>query len=297
MGDRLTCFVTFAAPVDLTHVEVAFNIQDANGGNLVLRESRRVGPKTYEVSGPVSDCRPGKYALADVTAARGTAFRLYQGGYGLKSDITLEVQSTPVKQEPRVIPRRVKKGFQTGTMQSPQAGPSESQAFPRLDRVEGSPSSTNAFAATLAIEQLFRKHQCSGTHRPGDRLSCRLQFGSAIELSSLSILLDMDDRDRTIPYYQRPEDQRGLCTSFVFDQYRKIGTRTYEVDGVLPACSSGRYFLSEITAWTACDGEVHCRNRTYAIPTDIRTTPTFRLKNSHQTLFPGLSGVSAKAGL
>jgi hypothetical protein len=49
-GDRITSYVTFAATADLTHVEVVFNLEDDNGGNLVLRESRRVGAKTYEVS-------------------------------------------------------------------------------------------------------------------------------------------------------------------------------------------------------------------------------------------------------
>lgn len=298
MGDRLTCYVTFAAAADLTHIEVVFNIEDSIGGNLVLRESRRVGPKTYEVSGPIADCRPGTYALADVIAANGQASRLYQGGFGLSSNITLEVEKALIKTEPRIPRRRIKQSIVTGISQAPQAFAAQPQTFPEVQNIEGASSSTNPFASfARSLERFTGRNRCTGTHRPGDRLSCRLKFERAIELSSLSILLDMDERDRVVPYYQRPEDQRGLCTSFVFEHYRRIDARTYEVSGTLPVCGSGKYFLSEITAFTACDNDVHCRSRSYSSPTDIRNPATFRLKNPHQALFPALSGVSSKSGL
>jgi hypothetical protein len=297
-GDRITCYVTFAAAADLTHVEVVFNFEDGKGGNLVLRESRRVGAKTYEVSGRVSDSRPGNYRLAAVTAARGSAYRLYQAGFGLSSEITLEVENVSVKPEPRVPSRFREQGFATGSIANPaKAGPLEPHAFPEVEIVNSSHSPANAFAAmTRPLERLVQKNRCGGKHRPGERLSCRLQFDNAVELSALSILLDMDDRDRTLPYNRRPEDQRGLCSSFVFEQHRKINARTYEVGGTLPACGSGRYFLSEITAFSACNGDAYCRSRRYSAPTDIRKPATFRVENSHQAVFPGLSGVSATLG-
>jgi hypothetical protein len=210
----------------------------------------------------------------------------------------LEVEKVSVKAEPRVPPRFRKEGFVTGSIAHPaKAGPPEPHAFPGVEVVDSSHSPANAFAAAARpLERLVRKNRCGGKHCPGDRLSCRLRFDDAIELSALSILLDMDDRDRTLPYDQRPEDQRGLCTSFVFEQHRKIDARTYEVSGTLPAYGSGRYFLSEITAFSACNGDAYCRSRTYAVPTDIRKPATFRLENSHQALFPGLSEVNATLG-
>lgn len=145
------------------------------------------------------------------------------------------------------------------------------------------------------VTRWFRRstNRCGGKHAPGDRLACHLQFSKATDLSGLTVGFEMDDRDRSVPYYQRPKDQQGLCTSFVFyEDYKKIDSRTYEITGLLPACGSARYFLSEVTAFRAGDADLNCPSRNYTSPADIKKPVTFRLENSNQTLLPDLIGVS-----
>jgi hypothetical protein len=138
------------------------------------------------------------------------------------------------------------------------------------------------------------KNRCGGEHVPGDRLTCYLQFEKATDVNGLSISFGMDDRDREVPYDQRPKDQRGLCTAVFFEDYKKIDPRTYEVTGLLPACGSARYFLNEVTAFRAGSADRYCPSRDYTNTSDIKKSVTFRLQNSNQTLFPELIGVTPR---
>lgn len=65
--------------------------------NFVLREGEKIGPRTYEVSGEVTNSVPGIYILAAVIARTKTAGRTYSNGYQFTSPIALRVYApTPV---------------------------------------------------------------------------------------------------------------------------------------------------------------------------------------------------------
>jgi hypothetical protein len=290
--EQLTCYVTFQGISDLTRIEVEFNLQD--GGNCVLRESRKISARTYAVSGSLSTCPTGAYILAGVLATRGKAYRQYRDGFGLSSRIALEIEQTILVQTPLQPPSAVldHQGFRhTSKVQE------FSPCVPDLPEIKtiGSvpPTASTVGRVTGWFWRITSENRCGGEHAPSDRLTCYLQFSEATELSGLTVGFDMDDRDRLVPYEQRPPDQRGLCTSFVlYGDYKKIDSRTYEFTGRLPACGSARYFLSEVTAFRAGDGDRYCPSRDYTSAADIKKRVTLRLENSNQTLFPEVIGVS-----
>jgi len=74
------------------------------GGNCVLRESRKIDDRTYAVSGSLSTCPSGAYTLAGVIASRGKAYRLYQAGFGLSSQIALKIEQPVLEQKPEQPP-------------------------------------------------------------------------------------------------------------------------------------------------------------------------------------------------
>jgi hypothetical protein len=293
-ADQLTCYVIFDGVSDLTHIEVEFNLQAEGGGNCVLRESRQIDSRTYAVSGSLSECPSGLYMLAGAIASRGKAYRLYQGGFGLSSQIALVIERPILKQKPEQPPSEVLEGDHSGhkRITGLEVKPCTYE-LPEITAIRSAPS------ADGTVARWFRrsKNRCGGKHAPGDRLACYLQFGQPTELSGLTVGFGMDDRDRLVPYDERPKDQQGLCTSFVFyEEYRKIDSRTYEISGILPACGSARYFLSEVTAFGGGDTDHNCAVRDYVSPADIKKPATFRLKNSNQTLFPDLAEISGTCG-
>ena len=299
-SEPLTCYVTFDGVSDLTGIEVEFNLQVQGGGNCVLRESRKIDDRTYAVGGSFSTCPSGAYMLGSVLASRGKAYRQYQGGFGLSSQIALQIEQPPLAERPQPPPARldhhgfVHHGFVTGVT-APQLNP----CVPDLPEIKTIRSAPPAASPVGRVTGWFRridgKNRCGGEHVPGYRLACYLQFSKATDLSGLTVGFDMDDRDRGIPYDQRPIDQRGLCTSFVLSgDYKKIDSRTYEITGLLPACGSARYFLSEVTAFRAGGADRYCPSREYTSTADIKKPVTFRLENSNQTFFPDLVGVSGR---
>jgi hypothetical protein len=290
VGDGLTCYVTFTGSANLTSVAVEFSSREKDGGNCVLRESRRLNDRTYEVSGTIKQCPAGTYTLADVTAVREKAFRLYQAGFGLHTDIMIEIEKAPVveKPQPIAVPTE-QKGFRTGHNGPQRVAPCR----PDLRDIEAIGSAVpngNGFIRLLG--RVVRKNGCGGIHRPGDSLTCYLRFADDAELSGLSISFDTYQLESAVPYSQRPRDQRGLCGGFLFDGYKKIDSRTYQVSGLLPECRSARYLLSEVTAF-GVDGLDRCPSREYLGESAVKKPVVLRLKNSHQTRFPELKEVSA----
>jgi hypothetical protein len=297
-AEQLTCYVTFDGVSDLTGVEVEFNLQAQGGGNCVLRESRKTGGHTYAVSGSLSTCPSGAYMLASVVASREKAYRLYQGGFGLSSQIALQIEPPVLVQEPQQPPSELldHHGFRHKGVTSPKQLNPCVPDFSEIKAIRSAPPAASTVGrVTSWFRRMDSKNRCSGEHGAGDRLTCYLQFSRATNLSGLAVGFDMDDRDRLVPYGQRPKDQRGLCTSFVlYGDYRKIDSRTYEITGLVPACGSARYSLSEVIAFSAGDAERNGPSRDYTSPADIKKTVTFRLENSNQTLFPDLVGVSGR---
>jgi hypothetical protein len=292
--EQLTCYVTFHDISDLTGIEVEFNLQAQDGGNCVLRESRKISARTYAVNGSLSTCPSGAYMLAGVLASRGKAYRQYRDGFGLSSRIALEIEQPVLVQRPLQPPSEVldHHGF-PHTSKAQEFSPCVPD-LPEIKTIGSAPptASTGGWV-TGWFWRIAGKNRCGGEHAPSDRLTCYLQFSKATELSGLTVGFEMDDRDRLVPYDQRPPDQRGLCTGFVlYGDYKKIDSRTYEFTGRLPACGSARYFLSEVTAFRAGDGDRYCPSRDYTSAADIKKRVTFRLKNSNQTLFPEVVGVS-----
>jgi hypothetical protein len=291
-AEHLTCYVTFDGASDLPRIEVEFNLQAQGGGNCVLRESRKIDDRTYAVSGSLSTCPSGAYTLASVIASRGKAYRQYQAGFGLSSQIALEIEQPVLEQKPEQSPSALldHRRFRHKSVSPPKVNPCAPD-LPEIKTIRPAPPASTVGRVTM----WFRRstNRCGGKHAPGDRLACHLQFSKATDLSGLTVGFEMDDRDRSVPYYQRPKDQQGLCTSFVFyEDYKKIDSRTYEITGLLPACGSARYFLSEVTAFRAGDADLNCPSRNYTSPADIKKPVTFRLENSNQTLLPDLIGVS-----
>ena len=294
-AEHLTCYVTFDGASDLPRIEVEFNLQAQGGGNCVLRESRKIDDRTYAVSGSLSMCPSGAYTLAGVIASRAKAFRQYQGGFGLSSQIALQIEQPVLVQEPQQPPSELldHHGFRHKGVTAPKQLNPCVPDFPEIKTIRPAPPAASTVGR---VTMWFRRstNRCGGKHAPGDRLACHLRFSKAMDLSGLTVGFEMDDRDRSVPYDQRPKDQQGLCTSFVFyEDYKKIDSRTYEITGLLPACGSARYFLSEVTAFRAGDADLNCPSRNYTSAADIKKPVTFRLENSNQTLFPDLIGVSA----
>jgi hypothetical protein len=80
-----------------------------------------------------------------------------------------------------------------------------------------------------------------------------------------------------------PEEQLGLCNGFLLDETKSIDAQTYEVTGVLQACASGQYFVSDITARTPAG-----RSHLYQLGSDFKSRLVLDFRNEHQTLFPNV---------
>src|SRR3954454_17703441 len=72
-GDRITCYVRFAKTTNFKDLQVDFNLPREDRPrkrgiykNFVLRETKKLGPRVYSVSGVINDCVPGTYNLAAV---------------------------------------------------------------------------------------------------------------------------------------------------------------------------------------------------------------------------------------
>jgi hypothetical protein len=313
-GDELKCYVTFKGPTNVTMVSMSFNILNANAGNLVLSDTRRVTADTYEVTGAIPEnVAPGTYKLAGISAILGKANRLYQFGYGLTDDLRIEVQAPPVSVEPPPIhggnamigptpamtvgdqftPYRYPKitdNLEIDSRSSPAGLPPSSAQESRV--------MINA-PATVTVEN-FKPRPfpaitwiggCVGTHVPGDTITCSIRFSEDTDFSIVSAGLGMDTQDQTVPYYKRPIDQRLLCSGWVAEKFRRIDARTYEVSGLLPPCASGRYYLDNVTVFQACGRELHCRGKQY-YDSEIKNSPQFILRNDDQKVFPELKQVS-----
>lgn len=303
VGDAMTCYVTFAGTADFSKVEVAFNRQEQGGGNFILRASRKLDAHTYEVSGTMDRCLSGNYMLADVMASRGNAYRDYQKGYGLSSDIAVEVEEVPiVETSPKNEPNTALPIGTNVVLPSPSSitDVKATKCEPDLPEITaiGSaiPAGSNPFAEIAkSLRRMMTKNHCGGKHSPSDKVSCYVRFADDVEISSLFISFGLGNKDRGTTD-QTPKDQRGLCTDFSFDQYRRIDSHIYEIGGIVPACRSGRYVLSDVVAFRTVGGaDRSCRRREYNKASDLRNPPALSLQNSNQTLFPELLEVSARA--
>jgi hypothetical protein len=85
-GSKVTCYVRFAGPSAFTTIYLSFSMQrvpsDQSGlcGAFMFRESKKIGRRTYRVTGVLPPCANGSYLLSNLVAFTLTGMRSYQEG-------------------------------------------------------------------------------------------------------------------------------------------------------------------------------------------------------------------------
>lgn len=292
-GDRITCYVRFASPTDFDKVEIEFNRQaPGGGGDIILRESRKLSQYTYEVTGMVGPGLPGAYALVNIQAIKGGAYRSYMKDFNLETDITIQVDELP---EPRESPTVAASPTYAPAGTNPIALLKNVKSRPELPDITflGSIPPNSGFLARMkaSARHFIGKDRCGGRHAPNDRLTCYVQFGKAIDPTTLFASFGATDTattDRT------PKDQVGLCLAFALRKFEKVDSRLFIMSGHVPSCRSGQYRLSDIVARQDVLGADRASDRReYNKASDLKNAPTIDLKNPNQTSFPALSYVSS----
>src|SRR4029077_13928302 len=175
-GDHLRCYVSFAGKTDFTKVEVVFNLPEnpppkARGAyiNFVLRDSRKIDERTYEVSGELPECYSGTYVLAAISAAAGErGYRLYSNGYQFQSGQKVEfVNDTP--EPPKEVPPEMLARPAMGL--SSYRGPDEEEVAEMAREAEKRKA---AVGVPSVLEE--KKNSCGGNHQPGDMMECLVSF-------------------------------------------------------------------------------------------------------------------------
>jgi hypothetical protein len=267
-GDTIVCYVAFRTDPTLDNLELGFlGPSDGNGdasNNIILRESHKVCPGVFAVSGRVESVVPGNFVPVSILAAvRPNAWRNYGNVYGFKSDAVLTIEKAVGPNSKTSVPGTGNPSTESQSLSAYSRPPPDPHIFPSLESIHGKKPTT----------------PCEGGHKPGSKISCYVTFAGA---SSFTML--------TSAFYSRvvPEDEAGLCSSVVFRESRKISKHTYKITGMLPACASGKYVLSSLVAHTATDMRVYNNGSDYK--DDV---PVIRLDNPHQTLFSEIIYVGA----
>jgi hypothetical protein len=298
VGDRLTCYVTFAGATDIEEVEVVFNRQEQGGGNLILRESRKLNGSTYEVTGTINRGLAGTYILAVIAACKGKSGRDYVEGLNLATDITLEIKEAPKsKEHPILNADLLPSGIasipsRAITTVLPDVTRTKCEELPDITTM-GSIAPDSGFVTRTAgwLRRVFDLQRCGGWHSPNDKLSCYVEFGTPIEPKSFFVSFISAERNLAPPGTLK--DQWGLCSNFGLDEFKKISPRLFLMTGTVPACQSGQYLLSSVVVYgVSTKANRSCGRREYK-PSDFRNPPTLRIENSDQTSFPELLQVSA----
>jgi hypothetical protein len=290
-GDRLTCRVVFDGKSEFTKVEVVFNLQTEKDAdqigmfiNFVLRDSQKVGNQIYEVSGVLPPQNAsGVYLLSAVSASMGErGYRLYQNGYGFKSDITFDFRNPASSVVKTVEPdNQTILGPATNIEIKPETEEEVRKRFPPLVGIsENAPTSSSSRGPSAWFHHNFKQESCGGSHKPGERLTCYISFEQDAAFYSIFVNFNR--------LTEIPKDQLGLCGSFLLQVTQKVDFRTYKITGVLPACAAGRYYISDVSARSA-DGGMHLYNCRALLKSDT----TVDLRNSHQKLFPDVKNVSS----
>jgi hypothetical protein len=85
-GSKVTCYVRFAGPSAFTTIYLSFYTphapSDQSGlcGNFMLQNSKKIGRRTYKVTGVLPPCANGSYLLSNLVAYTLTGMRSYQEG-------------------------------------------------------------------------------------------------------------------------------------------------------------------------------------------------------------------------
>lgn len=280
-GDHLRCYVSFAGETEFTKVEVVFNLPEnpdpkARGKyiNFVLRDSRKIGEGTYEVSGELPECYSGTYVLVAISAVAGEkGYRLYSNGYQFQSGQKVEfVNDTP--EPPKESPPDPDK------VAKPAIAGLSTLTLPYEDEEELAREAAKRKAAvgvpTVVDEQ---KNSCGGIHNPGDTMVCLVSFSG--EPRFYSVILDFGLRT------QMRGDQLGMCNGVLLEKSERVDAQTFRVSGKVPLCASGKYQVNEVAAsemrWSAYNGE------------RVDGGVVMFLRNEDRGTFPDVKSVGEKA--
>ena len=251
-GDHLRCYVTFAANTDFTKVELVFNLPEnpdpkARGKyiNFVLRDTRKVDERTYEVSGELPECYSGTYILAAISAVAGeTGYRLYSNGYQFQSGQKVDFVNDTPEPPKEVLPEKLAVPATVGL--SSVRGPYEEELAEMAGEAE---KRKTAVGVPSVLEE--KKNSCGGMHKPGDTMECLVSFSG--EPKFYSVVLDFGLRT------QMRGDQLGMCNGVVLQKSERVDAHTFRVSGEVPACASGKYQVDDVVAsemrWSAYNGE------------------------------------------
>ncbi len=305
VGESLTCYVTFARETDFTGLNIVFNLvgerkpgQRGAYLNLVLRESRKVGPRTYAVSGPVNDCVPGTYQLVAVTARTAQDWQSYSNFDGNLGNVSLIVQyeSAEIPEPEAPQPSR------PVALPSPPASPvpivvngpaPDPSIFTKVRDIRPAPESAPPVQGVVSVlRRIFRKPSpCGGSHRQGDMLACRISFEGRPQFHTVGL-----------GFYQIGEPhsltQRQLCTGFTIATHEAVpgAAGTYEVKGVVPKCGAGKYAVGSITAFSPPgDDTSKLYTRDYFNGKDFHSAVVLKIRDTSSRTFPPIVSVSATA--
>ena len=239
-GDNLVCYVTFAGPTNFSKVQVVFNMQGEKDPkdtgkfiNFILRESRQLDPQTYEVTGEVpEETAAGTFMLAAIIPIGPLGSRVYENGYGFKSDRKVVLHTGPRPFSPSAKSQTEK-----------DLSPSEFSGEPHPGWVSGLlPAGKDGHEDGKAISPAGRKGEtsCEGKHTWGDHLTCYITFSGQPEFSQVYLDFELET--------PIPPGQSGLARDFLLSDSRLISPQNYEVSGIVTACLSGTYSVNSITA-------------------------------------------------
>jgi hypothetical protein len=287
-GDEIHCYVTFHGTPLFSHLEMVFNLpsddyrqadapQPGQFINFVLRDSKKISRHTYEVSGTDSHSVPGIYILAGVSAKSDYGYRMYSNGYQFSSALVVRVKA-PDAEKPfaRESSAATDAPFDVRA-KKPELRPeirAEIKPLPKLNlAVEETPSAVE--------DQAIDRNTCGGKHKPGETMTCYVVFEKE------------DDNDSVQMAFSTPIGaivRGGLCNGFMLDKWRRVDSRTFEVSGVIPYCTSFTYVLTTVLVETNSRGYVQYQNGT-----DFKSGVSIELRNSNRTLFPEIGNVGLVA--
>jgi len=81
---------------------------------------------------------------------------------------------------------------------------------------------------------------CSGTHYPGDEMTCYVVFAGKPEFTHVELVFNYPDK-------AEPR-AKGKFINFALRESRKVDDQTYEVSGEVRDCISGKYILAAVSA-------------------------------------------------
>lgn len=281
-GDELHCYITFQGKAKFTHVEISFNLPDSQYAqknpeqpgqfiNFVLRDSRKVGRKTYEVSGVVSHSVPGIYVLSGATASIGDSYQDYLNGYNFKSSLVVRVRAP--KMEKAVAPKNIIR-LPGAIGLSPDSITINPSSFVRP--VEPKILEIGPGNQADSRDRRDNSKKCGGNHKPGDTLTCYVTFDRPTKFASVKLAFSAPPG---------PVTTSGLCKGPMLENSERIDSQTFRVTGIVPPCGSSTYALIAVLTETP--------DRQYRNGADFVSSVSFYLENHHQTIFPNLANVGS----